>query len=150
MAADGPVRRLEDLLDANFSPLARDREDDPAAGIRRVHNYRLAGALPAVLTMRITRFNALQALLAGPVDGGQTLAIPAVLSGEGAAVIYDLTAFVVHRGASLRAGHYVSFARIGGAWYLFDDAAVFQISDAQALSELRHAYLISYQRRAGA
>ena len=57
---------------------------------------------------------------------------------------YELRAFIVHIGPSGHAGHYVAYRRMGGIWWLCNDAQVRQVS-ADAL-QLCSPYLLLYEQ----
>lgn len=54
---------------------------------------------------------------------------------------YILSAVIVHKG-DIQGGHYVSYAREGADWFLFDDSKVVGVSEADVLSA--QAYLLVY------
>lgn len=54
---------------------------------------------------------------------------------------YNLNSVVVHKGG-IDSGHYVSFARDGHEWFLFDDSKVVLASEAEVLGA--EAYLLFY------
>ncbi|TID14084.1 ubiquitin carboxyl-terminal hydrolase 2 [Venturia nashicola] len=54
---------------------------------------------------------------------------------------YILSAVIVHKG-DIQGGHYVSYAREGADWFLFDDSKVVGVSEAEVLSA--QAYLLVY------
>ncbi|KAF2400123.1 ubiquitin carboxyl-terminal hydrolase-like protein 22 [Trichodelitschia bisporula] len=56
-------------------------------------------------------------------------------------VYYELSAVIVHKG-EINSGHYVSFAREGRNWFLFDDSKVVLVNEAEVLAA--QAYLLLY------
>ena len=76
----------------------------------------------------------------GSAAGGSTA--PVKMGHEGARV-YDLMAFVNHKGTSVHAGHYVAHVRSGNGWALFNDNKVVQAEKVP----LEDAYLLFFQRR---
>uniref|UniRef100_A0A914QPM6 ubiquitinyl hydrolase 1 n=1 Tax=Panagrolaimus davidi TaxID=227884 RepID=A0A914QPM6_9BILA len=66
---------------------------------------------------------------------------------EDKSTLYDLVAFVSHRGAGVEFGHYVAYCynSIDGNWYEYDDASVTRVDEADVLS--REAYVLFYQKR---
>lgn len=55
--------------------------------------------------------------------------------------MYELASVIVHKG-KIDSGHYVSYARKGGDWFLFDDSKVVLASEADVLRA--EAYLLVY------
>ncbi|KKY14673.1 putative ubiquitin carboxyl-terminal hydrolase 22 [Diplodia seriata] len=55
--------------------------------------------------------------------------------------MYELASVIVHKG-NIDSGHYVSYARKGGDWFLFDDSKVVLASEADVLRA--EAYLLVY------
>eukprot|EP01117_Protostelium_nocturnum_P009452 TRINITY_DN3372_c0_g1_i2.p1 TRINITY_DN3372_c0_g1~~TRINITY_DN3372_c0_g1_i2.p1 ORF type:complete len:183 (-),score=53.83 TRINITY_DN3372_c0_g1_i2:123-671(-) len=60
---------------------------------------------------------------------------------------YELYAIVVHYGNSVFVGHYVSFVKINGIWYLFDDDSVTEVDQSVVLKQ--NAYMMFYQKLHG-
>jgi ubiquitin C-terminal hydrolase len=59
---------------------------------------------------------------------------------------YSLYAVIVHEGSSMSSGHYVCYAKAGnGAWYLFNDSQVQQVSEQTVLNQ--SAYILMYESR---
>lgn len=54
---------------------------------------------------------------------------------------YSLSAVIVHKGG-IESGHYVSYAREGQDWFLFDDSKVVLVSEAEVLAA--QGYLLVY------
>lgn len=54
---------------------------------------------------------------------------------------YTLSAVIVHKG-EINSGHYVSYAREGRDWFLFDDSKVIVAGEGEVLSA--QAYLLLY------
>jgi ubiquitin carboxyl-terminal hydrolase 22/27/51 len=54
---------------------------------------------------------------------------------------YTLSAVIVHKG-DIQGGHYVSYAREGGDWFLFDDSKVVIVGEGEVLAA--QAYLLVY------
>jgi len=58
---------------------------------------------------------------------------------------YDLYALIVHYGTTVYSGHYTSFVKIDGVWWLFDDKEI-HIVDASIVLR-QNAYLLYYKKR---
>lgn len=56
-------------------------------------------------------------------------------------LIYELSTVIVHKG-KIDSGHYVSYSREGGDWFLFDDSKVVLVGEAEVLAA--EAYLLFY------
>lgn len=54
---------------------------------------------------------------------------------------YELVGVIVHKG-KIDSGHYVSYAREGNDWFMFDDSKVILVSEAEVLGA--EAYLLFY------
>lgn len=54
---------------------------------------------------------------------------------------YTLSAVIVHKG-EMNSGHYVSYAREGREWFLFDDSKVVLVGEGEVLAA--QAYLLIY------
>ena len=54
---------------------------------------------------------------------------------------YTLSAVIVHKG-DIQGGHYVSYAREGQDWFLFDDSKVVIVGEGEVLAA--QAYLLVY------
>ncbi|KAI9666345.1 MAG: hypothetical protein M1821_004281 [Bathelium mastoideum] len=61
--------------------------------------------------------------------------------GEEAEALYSLSSVVVHKGR-MESGHYVSYAREGNEWFMFDDAKVTMVGEREVLGA--EAYLLFY------
>lgn len=55
--------------------------------------------------------------------------------------IYDLSSVVVHKG-KMDSGHYVSYARVSGEWFMFDDSKVVLVDEKEVLGV--EAYMLFY------
>ncbi|HEX3094384.1 MAG TPA: ubiquitin carboxyl-terminal hydrolase family protein, partial [Candidatus Angelobacter sp.] len=144
------ARTIEDLLAANLHR-TREEPEQLAGGTVRVHNWRLEGALPAVLTIQLNRFNfstlfARVFKLKEKITAGLNLTIPGTLTDNGAAVNYRLSSFILHIGESTSSGHYISYQRRGDAWLLVNDAEVYRVTPEEVQSKVQDAYLLSYER----
>ena len=101
-------------------------EYDPAYGISRKLSYRI----PFTLSLRL----------------------PRSLSPDRS--LYSLIGVVVHVGSSLSHGHYITYVKKFGQWFLYDDELVFLSSEQEVLStfgdpsdsEHRDAYVLMYER----
>lgn len=65
-------------------------------------------------------------------------------------LLYDCVAVCCHHGSSVSNGHYTSYSKRSGNWYLFDDAKLPKPVDETLISseaETKKAYLIFYVRR---
>jgi ubiquitin carboxyl-terminal hydrolase 22/27/51 len=58
-----------------------------------------------------------------------------------AEAMYTLSAVIVHKG-EINSGHYVSYAREGKDWFLFDDSKVVLVGEQEVLRA--EAYLLVY------
>lgn len=56
-------------------------------------------------------------------------------------LMYELATVIVHKG-KMDSGHYVSYSREGGDWFLFDDSKVVLVNEAEVLGA--EAYLLFY------
>jgi ubiquitin C-terminal hydrolase len=61
---------------------------------------------------------------------------------------YDLKSFVCHYGADFKSGHYVSYVRRDGQWYLCDDSQVRIAREDEVKKAQRTAYLFFFQKQA--
>jgi hypothetical protein len=62
--------------------------------------------------------------------------------------IYDLDSIVLHLGASLDGGHYISYNKVNGIWYKCNDNRVYTaISDEELDLVLSQSYLVHYKLR---
>uniref|UniRef100_A0A158R3V6 ubiquitinyl hydrolase 1 n=1 Tax=Syphacia muris TaxID=451379 RepID=A0A158R3V6_9BILA len=61
--------------------------------------------------------------------------------------VYDLCAFVTHRGTSAESGHYLAYCKneYDNNWYEFDDTVVTKLETADVLT--KEAYVLFYQRK---
>ena len=50
-----------------------------------------------------------------------------VAASRGTAVVYDLTAVLLHKGQSASHGHYIALVRVAGTWWRFDDEDVVKL-----------------------
>ncbi|CAK4034506.1 ubiquitin carboxyl-terminal hydrolase 8 [Lecanosticta acicola] len=55
--------------------------------------------------------------------------------------IYELSSVIVHKG-KIDNGHYISYAKQGGAWFRFDDSMVVQVEEKDVLGA--EAYMLFY------
>jgi ubiquitin carboxyl-terminal hydrolase 22/27/51 len=62
-------------------------------------------------------------------------------SASSALASYTLSAVIVHKG-EINSGHYVSYAREGRDWFLFDDSKVVLVGEKDVLAA--QAYLLVY------
>lgn len=65
--------------------------------------------------------------------------------------IYDLTAFISHKGSSMHCGHYVAYVKESGSssrWILFNDSKVAYMPDTESVREAASlAYIYFFKRR---
>lgn len=66
---------------------------------------------------------------------------PATTPATAPAINYNLSAVIVHKGG-YDSGHYVSYAKEGRDWFLFDDSKVVLASEGDVLNA--EAYLLIY------
>lgn len=57
------------------------------------------------------------------------------------ALLYHLSSVIVHKG-KIDSGHYVSYSREGGEWFMFDDSKVIKVPEKDVLAA--EAYLLFY------
>jgi hypothetical protein len=148
--AQGNARTIEDLLADNLHR-TRGEPEQLAGGTVRLHNWRLEGALPAVLTIQMNRFNfstlfARVFKLKEKITAGLNLTIPGTLTADGVAVNYRLSSFILHIGESTSSGHYISYQRRNDSWLLIDDDSGYEVTPAEVLAKVQDAYLLSYER----
>ncbi|KIV99892.1 uncharacterized protein PV09_08555 [Verruconis gallopava] len=74
----------------------------------------------------------------GDVANGESSSANSKLNAE---ATYLLSAVIVHKG-DINSGHYVSYAREGKDWFLFDDSKVVLVGDSEVLGA--EAYLLVY------
>jgi ubiquitin carboxyl-terminal hydrolase 22/27/51 len=55
--------------------------------------------------------------------------------------LYELSSVIVHKG-KMDSGHYVSYAREGDEWFLFDDSKVVLVEEKEVLAA--EAYMLFY------
>lgn len=60
--------------------------------------------------------------------------------------IYELYGILVHYGNSPYAGHYTSFVKVNGNWYLFDDEEVTQLPNISVVLK-QNPYILFYKRK---
>jgi hypothetical protein len=75
----------------------------------------------------------------------RTLIMPAEASATKTPLAFELTSFVVHNG-SMNGGHYISYRKQNGSWYLCDDSFVRPVSEAEVDQALQGSYFHHYQR----
>ena len=59
---------------------------------------------------------------------------------------YECTGFIEHRGGSVNGGHYISYVKREGKWWLCDDSCVREATAAQVAVAKRNSYMISYRK----
>ena len=59
----------------------------------------------------------------------------------GGAKMYDLASVIVHKGDA-NSGHYVTYTKEEGDWFLFDDSKITLVSERDVLAA--EAYLLGY------
>lgn len=108
---------------------------------------------PPLLTIQLKRFS----LFSFPHSGGaqkiskkvrfeSSLDMAPFLSQPGDPLRYSLYAVIVHEGSSMGSGHYVCYAKAAnGAWYLFNDSYVQQVSEQKVLNQ--SAYILMYESK---
>lgn len=75
---------------------------------------------------------------AGEVDGGEGEEAVAPVPSR---PVYELSSVIVHKG-KMDNGHYVSYAREGDEWFLFDDSKVVLVEEREVLGA--EAYMLFY------
>jgi len=100
---------------------------------------------PPILVVDLKRFNASNkknyALIDFPTEGLDLSEY--VVGYNSASYIYDLYGVCNHHGTHTQGGHYTSFVKTGGIWYLFNDA---QITRAENVVT-NNAYCLFYRKR---
>jgi|GEM_PF-4883051 len=72
--------------------------------------------------------------------------VAANISQDGLPAHYECTGFIEHRGESVNGGHYVSYLKREGKWWLCDDSCVRQVTPSQVAIAKRNSYMISYRK----
>ena len=57
---------------------------------------------------------------------------------------YTPDVFILHHGSTSSSGHYTSYVKRNGYWWHVDDGSVTQVSDRNATSALKNAYIVHY------
>ncbi|MCX6991158.1 MAG: ubiquitin carboxyl-terminal hydrolase family protein [Chlamydiae bacterium] len=81
---------------------------------------------------------------ARPLDIPLEMDVAAGISRDGVAAHYECTGFIVHRGEGVNGGHYISYVKREGKWWLCDDSTVREATPAQVAAAKRNSYMISY------
>jgi hypothetical protein len=81
-----------------------------------------------------------------PFDVPQNISIPNhfVISNE--ASQHQIDSFIVHYGNSLDVGHYVAYVKKGTAWWYCSDSHVTEISEQDAMRELKHSIFCHFKK----
>lgn len=64
-------------------------------------------------------------------------------------VTMQLQSFIVHKGSTLKSGHYVAFRKVEGDWYYFNDSVCTKVTDEAAMRAAKHAYMYFFEREEG-
>lgn len=145
LAVDGQIAMQQLIADFLNVPLINDN---------MTHTRSLIGELPPVLTIQLNRFSYDRILLAAfklnqKVTASNTIQIPVSVTENSIEqfVTYDLTGFIVHLGASINFGHYVSYYLKNGQWYGANDAHVNPVTIQVVNEAAKEAYTFTYKKR---
>jgi hypothetical protein len=72
--------------------------------------------------------------------------VGADLSRDRSPARYECTGFIEHRGGAVNGGHYISYVKRQGKWWLCDDGSVREVTAAQVADAKRNSYMISYRK----
>ena len=105
---------------------------------------------PEILLIHLVRWNNLGRVVAHAVSADLSLAV----RGASGVATFSLKAVVVHAGATARQGHYYTFAKHDGTWWLYDDAVsrvaspseIAFVTRGDGASVRRKIYLAFYER----
>ncbi len=81
-----------------------------------------------------------------PIEAPDTIQLPAALVRTGEGATYQCDAFLVHHGTTQHGGHYVSYIKVGNAWWLCSDSSVIEVSATDALSAMKQSYILHYAK----
>ena len=138
--------------------------DYPCAACQSTHYLKAfqATVTPQVLVLNLNRFKYTQ-LASGEITGPHAINHPVATSDTLTLNddIYELRSVVVHLGASVHAGHYITIARHdtrNGKWWVYNDAQRREATAAQVATtclwertqEQMKSYVLFYERRAPA
>lgn len=143
-----PHHSIQGMIDSSFRPIDMDSTDTPYRGIYKTYTEttRMLGDPPDIMPLHFKRLQ-----LVGV--NRDELDFPAndiidFSSGYGqppGSVRYELQSFVRHHGIA-SGGHYISFAKVNGQWYEFDDDHVRPVSQADVDREKKLAYLVFFKK----
>ena len=106
--------------------------------------------LPEALLIHLVRWDSLGGVVPHPVSADAVLDV----SGTAGVGTFSLMAVVIHTGPTPRRGHYYTFAKHGGTWWLYDDAHTRAATESEiafftcghGATETKKVYLAFYER----
>ncbi len=110
---------------------------------------------PRILLLQVKRFATSEdgrsfVKIKNPVEVPEYLDLtPVMQAGKAEGYLYQLRAVVVHRGETIRGGHYICFARKDEQWFRYNDAVVDKCTSREAFESYeaqRDAYMLFYAR----
>jgi ubiquitin C-terminal hydrolase len=110
--------------------------------------FELIAPLPEFLVVHLARFGQDGALggtgkLTTRIDPTAGLTLP-----DG--TVYDLVGFIVHRGNTAKAGHYIACSLVGGQWWEINDSSVTKAPrDLTSSQKDAYVYLLRVRSRGG-
>jgi ubiquitin C-terminal hydrolase len=104
---------------------------------------------PEILLLHLKRFDNSGRKINKSVAFSQTMDFTDVISRDSphaseGQTTYSLYAMITHYGPFMGAGHYVTFCRLDGKWYLFDDKSVYGINESIVMKQ--NAYILFYKK----
>lgn len=100
--------------------------------------------VPLILTIHLKRFDGLATKIDTPLRYPLHLDLNPFMANPTIIPTYDLYAVINHIG-SIDSGHYTSYVRSRGEWFLADDACVTVCSEEEACNA--NAYMVFYQQQ---
>ena len=139
---------LRDLI-AYYSVLEEVELDDSISG-RAQKQLLLSLGSSRLLPIQLGRFNSNLNKIGANITNTMSLIISESTQyspkGHPSDLHYDLQGFVVHKGPSMRSGHYIACIQQAGQWKLYNDETVTNITLDQAEKCARQGYLYFYRR----